>query len=294
VTDGERLILFDGRNVQRFDTRTDGTPTYLNTVNVGAGVVDVASLDGRLYTIGSGGKLSAWNPDGTLLTSLQLPGGNDLVAQRIVVVRGALHVSILQGCGAGACEKRTIVVDPRNGLVQTAAYGGGIVDAAVAGNSAYVLLDLPNELRKLDVTNPWQPVVTATVPVEGNGVSVAFSERQNSVYVLGQRLTVHSASTLAKTGQLLDAWVADPSGRVSYFDQKVRVSGDCALIVGRAYAPAFFAVQGPANWTPVVTPPLPAAAKALAIAPDVWYVLTDYSLEVWSNRPAIRRGRPVR
>jgi hypothetical protein len=95
---------------------------------------------------------------------------------------------------------------------------------------------------------------------------------------------------------LLDPYTSDPSGRVGYVDQQVRVSGNCAVITGRSFSPQLYRVNAAASWS---AEPLPgsaaAAVRSSATAPGRTYLLSDYSLEIWSSTgpPTVRR-RPVR
>ena len=74
------------------------------------------------------------------------------------------------------------------------------------------------------------------------------------------------------------------------------MTGSCALITGRTFSPTLFRINSAANWT---EQPLPgsgaAAVRASAVMGGKAYLLSDYSLEIWSSTgTAPVRRRPTR
>lgn len=294
VAGGDRISLFDGRSVDNFvATAMTHAPRYQFTLPLDSTAADVAADDARIYTLSANGRVSAYEATRPL-ASFQIDEGADVVAHRIFFIAGALHVTFTRGCSAGACEKKTIVLDPRNGLQQTASYSGALLDAVDSGTIAFIVTELPAEIRQLDIRDPWHPAAVKSVAAEGNPVSIAYSDAQRSVYTLGAKLYAYDSASLAKRGELLQPWVVDPSGRITYLDQRVRISGSCGVIAGREFDPLFFDITGPLAWGGPTRLPSPAAVRGVGRLDGAWYFLSDYSLEAWSEGAQPERGRGVR
>jgi len=293
---GSLLMLTDGRSIELFRISDGRAPSFVHRITPPGQIVDVTAAGGTIYTLNVNRTVTGFRTDGTAADEIRIDESTDAVPLAMRNVEGALWVSFSRGCGTGACEWKTIILDPRSGnLVQTTSFGGELKDFSHAGTRVAALFDQPGEIRILSVTNPFNPTVTGSRSSEGNPVSIAWSAGQHAIYALGDKLYVYDESSLARTGELLGTYQSDPSGRVAYLDQKVRISGGCALVAGRAYSPQLFSVTGPATWTPTATPPVPAAAKTFHIEGTTVYLLTDYSLEVWSTNPVPgRRARAIR
>lgn len=290
--DGDQLILIDGATVDRFLLNKSGAPVYSGTVSLDPATFDVAIVGTRLYALTNDLRVVQYSMNGTELSVVQLSEGADATALGIRNVAGAVHVSILKGCLAGACEKKTLVFDPRGMLQQTAQYNGALVDFTINGTTAWLLTDLPAELRRVDVADPYHPVVAAAVATTGNPTSLAFAN--NALLVVGDNITSYSPTTLAKGTSFVDPYTSDPTGRVSYLDQAIRVSGDCATVVGRTFAPQRFTVTSPTSIGAITALPFAAAGKRILTLNGDTYILTDYSLEVYSSKAAPKRKRGVR
>jgi hypothetical protein len=287
----ESLFFFHSSAIERFRLTESGVPQPQGSLPVDAGVVDFALVDNRIFTLSSNGKVSGTTASGAPV-SFEINDGTDVNAQKVHNIAGALHVSYLKGCTVGACEKKTVVLDPRQGLVATSTYGGGILDFATQGTNAWLLLDLPREIRLISTLDPYHPTPIFAVPSAPDAVSIAYASNVAHIYVLGQRLDVHDGATLQKKATILDPYVSD--SRVSYLDQRVRVADGCAIIAGRKIFPELYSISAPTTWTLVRTLETPAAVKGIALDDRVWHFLTDYSLEVFSSRPPVSRKRPVR
>jgi hypothetical protein len=224
---------------------------------------------------------------------------NESGDQRMIGMRavaGALWVTVETNCLSGACELRTLVLDPRSTLVKSTTMTGGVTVAFADGTRAWAVLSVPAEIRAYDVTDPYHPAQLASRASLGNPVAIAHDAARAVVYAIGQRVYVYTDTQLAEAGVLLDPWVSDPSGRVSYVDQQLHVSGNCALITGRTFSPTLYRINGAASW---VAEPLPgsaaAAVRSSVLTGGKLYLLSDYSLEIWSSTGAtIVKRRPVR
>jgi hypothetical protein len=294
AADGELVVLLDGATVEKFRSSQSGLPQYLGRITLDPATFDIALSGTRLVALTNDLRVLAYGLDGSQSGSVQINEGGDASGLAVRNVGGAIHVAILKGCLSGTCEKKTLVFDPRNGLQQTASYNGGIVDAAVNGTTAWVLTDLPSELRRLDITDPYHPIIAASVAVTGNPTSLAYSASTNSLLLIGDKLVSYALPALTKVGELSSSYVADASGRVTYLDQAVRVTGGkCATLVGRTFQPQQFTVVGPETISVPQPLALPAAGKRVAVVNgDIW-ILTDYSLEIFSAKPSPKRKRPV-
>jgi hypothetical protein len=293
--DAARIALFDGRNATLLPTGKGGAVLGTSSVAMAGNPVDVAVSGNAIYAVDSSGIVSQLDNSGRTLSSLDLAEGADSTPLAIFAIDGAIYVSISRGCLSTGCEKKTVVIDSRSGvLVKSAELTGGLVDFAEGGGRAYMLVDLPGEVRIVDLSDPFHPVVTAAAASAGNPVSIAYSAPLSTLFTLGTTLDTFSVPSLSHaTSSQLPSYIPDPSGRVSYPDQRLRIDGQCALVVGRAFSPQLFHIDGGGNWIPAAAPTVPAAGKGVFASPGVFQILTDYSLETWSILPA-GRHRPVR
>lgn len=294
---GDRLLhLFDSRSVDIVSLDSSGMPGTPRKVPLSGSIVDIAPVGQSLYVLATSGAVTGYSAAGVVASSYQV---NESADQRMVGMRavaGALWVTVEAGCLSGACELRTLVIDPRSALVKSTTLTGGAAAATAEGTRAWAAFNLPGEIRVYDVTDPWHPVQLMQRASTGNPVAIAHDAARGAVYVLGQRLYVYTDTQLADAGTLLDAYTSDPSGRVGYVDQQIHVTGNCALITGRAFSPLLFRINSAANWS---VEPLPgsaaAAVRASVVTGGKAYLLSDYSLEIWSSTGATPvRRRPAR
>ncbi|MGK2858444.1 MAG: hypothetical protein ACSLFQ_14685, partial [Thermoanaerobaculia bacterium] len=294
---GDRLLhLFDSRSVDIVPLDSSGMPGPSRNVPLSGSIVDIAPIGTSLYVLATSGAVTGYSAAGVVASTYQVDESAD---QRMVAMRavaGALWVSIEAGCLSGACELKTLVLDPRSTLVKSATLTGGASTATAEGTRAWAAFNVPSEIRVYDVTDPFHPAQLAQRASTGNPVAIARDASRGAVYVLGQRLYAYTDTQLADFGTLLDPYVSDPSGRVGYVDQQIHVTGNCALITGRAFSPLLFRINAAASWSEEPLPGSAAAAvRASVVTGGKAYLLSDYSLEIWSATvfQPVRR-RPVR
>lgn len=277
VAGGQRLYLFDGHNADIFTN----TMQYVSGIRTPL-IVDVAASDSSVFTIHNSLAVTWYGRDGNLLATSAIGEETDVQAQSIATAGGVAWASIVLNCHSSGCEGKTIVFDPKSAFAQTATMTGTVRDVATNGNRAYVLTELPNEVRVVDISDPAHPVVLVSHATEGAQPPSSITFANGIVYVLGAKLYTYSASDLSKTGEQLPSAVFDPA------TQKIRADGACIAYTGRDFSPQFL------GGTPVVASP--ANARFVASQPGTLYFLTDYSLEIWSSKPLPQpaRRRPSR
>ena len=192
-------------------------------------------------------------------------------------INGAVFASIVRGCPLN-CEKKTIIFDARGALAQTASMSGAVRDVAVGGTRAYVLTDLPDEIRVVDISDPAHPRQIGSRAVEGTRPPVSIAYAAGVISVLGEKLYRYDEN-LAKIAEPLGAYVDDASIGVSYADQRVRIDGGCVAVTGRQFSPQLFT----SNFTSLPSFPTPSPARAISMQGGRLYVLTDHSLEIWGT-----------
>ncbi|HEX3070902.1 MAG TPA: hypothetical protein VHX14_20190 [Thermoanaerobaculia bacterium] len=277
VAGGQRLYLFDGHNADIFTN----TMQYVSGIRTPL-IVDVAASDSSVFTIHNSLAVTWYGRDGNLLATSAIAEETDVQAQSIATAGGVAWASIVLNCHSSGCEGKTIVFDPKSAFAQTATMTGTVRDVVTSGNRAYVLTELPNEVRVVDISDPAHPVVLVSHATEGAQPPSSITFANGTVYVLGAKLYTYSASDLSKTGEQLSPAVFDPA------TQKIRADGACIAYTGRDFSPQFL------GGAPVVASP--ANARFVASQPGTLYFLTDYSLEIWSAKPLPQpaRRRPSR
>lgn len=271
--------LLDSRGVDLFSSRLQ----FIGSVRI-PGLVDAAASDRGLYTIGSNLQVSAYTPDGIFVSSTMINEGTDVLPLSITTSGDAVWVSIRRGCPSN-CENKTLVFDPRNGaLSQSASFPGAVRDNVTVSTTAYVLTELPNEIRVLDVSDPYHPQQKASRASDGARPPVSLAVSGGTVYVLGDRLYSYAEKDLSRGAEQFASYPNDGSTGVTYIDQRLRIDGGCAIVTGRSLSPQRFTTSFP-SWTAQPSYPAPSAARSLASVAGTVYVLTDHSLEVWSGQP---------
>jgi hypothetical protein len=294
---GDRLLhLFDGRAVSTLPLDSSGMPGIASNLSLSGSIVDIAPIGTSLHVLAIDGTVTGYSAAGTATTTYRVNESGD---QRVVGMRavaGALWVTVEVNCLSGACELRTLVLDPRTTLAKSATLQGGVSAATADGTKAWAIFSVPAEIRAYNVADPYHPVQLTQRASTGNPVAIAHDAARAVVYAVGQRVYAYGDAQLTDAGTLLDPYVSDPSGRVGYVDQQIHVTGNCALLTGRTFSPLLYRISGAANWS---AEPLPgsgaAAVRSSAMTGGKVYLLSDYSLEIWSSTGStIVRRRPIR
>lgn len=275
VATANRLVLFDGRNADLFNSSLG----YRGGIHVN-GTLDVAANDSAVFTLTNTLGVRKYSIDGDLLSAAIVTEGTDAQPLTLNAMNGAVWASIVRGCPLN-CEKKTIVFDARGTLAQTATMTGAVRDLAVSGTRAYVLTELPDEIRVLDVSDPAHPRQLASRASEGTRLPLSIAYSNGVVYVLGEKLAQYTETDLAKIGEPLGAYVDDPAIGVTYADQRVRIDGGCLAMTGRQYSPQLFTTA----MAPLPSFATPSPARSISSQPGRIYVLTDHSLQIWSAAP---------
>ena len=297
VSAGDRLLhLFDGRSVDTFALDSTGLPGPPRSLTLSGSIIDVAPVGQTLYVLAGTGLVTGYSPAATVVSSYQINEAGDQRMVSMRAVAGALWVTVEAGCLSGACELRTLVLDPRAALTKSSTITGGAVAATAEGSRAWAIFTVPSEIRVYDVSDPYRPAQLAQRASTGNPVAIARDSVRTAVYALGERLYAYTDSQLAELGAQLDPYVSDPSGRVGYIDQQILVSGECALVTGRSFNPRPFRIVSATNWVEGAVPGSAAAAvRSSVVVAGKTYLLSDYSLEILSSTtPVPIRRRPVR
>jgi hypothetical protein len=272
VAGSQRLYLFDGRNVDVFTTTMQSTGGIRTPL-----IIDVAASDTNAFTIHNNLTVMSYGREGNPLATSTINEGSDAQPQSIAAAGGAAWASVIVHCQSSGCEGKTIVFDPKSAFAQTATMTGAVRDVVTAGTRAYVLTELPNEVRVVDISDPAHPSVLVSHATEGSSPPRAIAIANNTVYVLGEKLYTYSAADLSKTGEQLGSYLTDPASGVTYVDQHLRADGACIAITGRQFSPQFL------GGTPSIASP--AAGRFVASQPGTLYFLTDDSVEIWSAKP---------
>jgi hypothetical protein len=282
VAGSQRLYFFDGRNVDIFTNTMQSTGGIRTPL-----IVDVAASDTNVFTIQNNLTVTSYGRDGNTLATSTINQTSD-VPPSIASAGGAAWASIAINCQSSGCEGKTIVFDPKSAFAQTATMTGTVRDVVTSGTRAYVLTELPNEIRVVDISDPAHPSVLVTHATEGPQPPRAIAFANNTVYVLGDKLYAYSPADLSKTGEPLPSYVTDFTSGITYADQHLRTDGACVALTGRQFSPQFL------SGSPSIASP--AAARSVATQPGTFYFLTDYSLEIWSTKPlpAAPRHRATR
>ncbi len=272
VAGSQRLYFFDGRNVDVFTNTMQSTGSIRTPL-----IVDVAASDSGAFTIHNNLNVMSYGREGNTIATAAISEGSDAQAQSIATAGGAAWASIFVHCQSSGCEGKTIVFDPKSAFAQTATMTGAVRDLVTSGTRAYVLTELPNEVRVVDISDPAHPAVLVTHLSEGSQAPRAIAFANGTVYVLGEKLYSYSSTDLSTINAQLTSYVTDPASGVTYIDQHLRGDGTCVAITGRQFSPQFL------TGTPAIT--APAVGRFVATQPGTFYFLTDYSLEIWSAKP---------
>jgi hypothetical protein len=271
VAGSQRLYLFDGRNVDVFTNAMQSTGGIRTPL-----IADVAASDTGAFTIQNNLTVTSYGREGNTLATATINQTSDL-PPLIASAGGAAWASIFQNCQISGCEGKTIVFDPKSAFSQTTTMTGAVRDVVTNGTRAYVLTELPNEVRVVDISDPAHPSVIVSRASEGSQPPRAIAFANGTVYVLGEKLYGYSSTDLSSGNTQLASYTTDVTSGVTYVDQHLRADGSCIAITGRQLSPQFL------SGTPAIASP--AAGRFVATQPGTFYFLTDYSVEIWSAKP---------
>jgi hypothetical protein len=270
---GDRTYLLAGDTIDIFSDTTH----FEKNLRV-AGLVDLAATSDALFTLTATGSVTAHSKHGVAYAQLTLDEGSDAQMLAIRTAGNAVWVSLSKGCLTGGCQKKTLVLDPAS-LAITATMTGGVMDVVTSGTRAYALVDLPAEVRVLDIADPLHPaqVIAAVAPATATSLA-AYSGR---VYVAGDRLYEYTESTLLLKATHLTAITPDKA-------QQVRVDGSCLVLTARGASPEAYDA---ATLAPAATFEVPSSVRMMTVQGGRLVLLTGHSIEVWSTAAAEPRKR---
>lgn len=265
---GGRAYLFSRDGVDLYDTQRGRIPHFITRINP-PGLLDATATSDALFTLSSNGTVAKWSRNGAALGSVVINEGNDTQMLAITTAGNAVWVAISKGCLTGACERKTIVLDPSS-LAQTSSLAGGVIDVVTSGTRAYALFRVPNEMRVLNIADPLRPSQIVGAASPNGATSLAFAN--GTLHVLADKVHSFSESTLTASGTQLSAAAPNDAHRI-------RLDGNC-VVVARGASPEFLALP---SWSTVAAAETPSPTRAIAIDNGRLFVLTDHSLEMWSE-----------
>jgi len=277
ATLGERTYLLAGDSIDIYAETTH----FEKKVTV-AGLFDLTATSDALFTLTAAGTVTGYSRHGVPYAQVTLDEGNDAQTLALDAVGNAVWVSLAKGCLSGSCQKKTLVLDPTS-LAVTATLTGAITDVVTAGTRAYALVDLPAEIRVLDITDPLHPAQIVAAPAPASATSVApYADR---VYVAGDRLYEYFQSMLTLKATHLTTVTPDKA-------QQVRVDGNCLVVTARSANPEAYDAN---TLAPATTFEVPSNVRSMSVQPGRIVLLTAHSIEVWSTAaPEREKRRSVR
>lgn len=272
VAAGDHLHLFDDGRIDVF-WASGSAPRFATTIDA-AGAIDLAALPQTIFTLSANGTVTAWSLAGAQLAQKTIDEGSDAQFLAIHTAGDAVWVSVESGCLSGNCERRTLILDPKT-LAITASRSGGVIDVVTSGTRAYALVQLPDEIRVIDIANPTQPslIVAAASPASAK----AIGSGAGRVYVLADKVYAFNESLI-------------PAGEFPVTGQTFRIDGSCAIVD----TPMLFNLPA---WVASGTQlEVPSTVQSLVVQPGRAFLLTEHSIEVWTTAapPAPPRRRAAR
>ncbi|HUR80477.1 MAG TPA: hypothetical protein VM733_06905 [Thermoanaerobaculia bacterium] len=273
VQGGDRTYLMAGDTIDIFTS-----VTHFEKKLTSAGMIDLAATNDALFTLAANGVVTAYSRWGVPYATFTIDEGSDAQMLSIDTAGNAVWVSLSKGCTTGACQKKTLVLDPQS-LAPSATLTGGITDVVTTGTRAYALLDFPSEIRVYNIADPLHPsqLIAAAAPSSATSIA-AYPGR---VYVAGDRLYEYTETTLLLKNTHLTAVTPDKA-------QQVRVDGSCLVITARSANPEAYDA---ATMAPATTFEVPSAVRTISTQTGTLTLLTNHSVEVWSTSPSPPRKR---
>lgn len=273
VTGGDRTYLMAGDTIDVFSDVTH----FEKNVRV-AGLLDLAATNDALFTLAANGVVTAWSRWGVPYAQFTLDEGSDAQPLSIDTAGNAVWVSLSKGCLTGGCQKKTLVLDPAS-LAIASTMTGGVTDVFTSGTRAYALVDLPAEIRVLDIADPLRPaqLIAAAAPP----TATSLAAHSGRVLVIGDRLYEYTESTLLPRNTHLTAVTPDKA-------QQIRVDGNCLVISARGANPEAYDA---ASLAPATTFEVPSNVRMMSARNGTLVLLSGHSIEVWGTGAATPRKR---
>lgn len=274
VAAANNLYLFEDGRIDVFWTGSGAAPAYATTV-ISPGAIDVAALPQAVYALGGFGTVTAYSPAGAQLAQTTIDEGPGSQPLAILAVANTIWITFEKGCTTGTCQRKTFVLDPQTlAVLQT--MNGGATRAVTSLARVYALFALPDEMRILNA-NPASLAPIISRPAPANATDIAFADGR--VYVIANKVYAYDNSLLP-AGEFLEA---------SNAPANLAIEGDCAVITGRAEHPQQYTL--PAFNAAGLAIQVPSPVKVLAQQPNRLFLLTEHSLEVWTNAPPPATGK---
>lgn len=274
VAGSDRIYLSGDDGVDIFRTATNDVLQFIAGIRA-QGIIDIAATDSALYALGASGTVTAYSKTGAQLAQITIDEGADAQPRAIATAGKAVWVSLSKGCSSGTCEKKTLVLDP-NSLVVTASMTGGVDDVVTAGTRAFALVDLPSEVRVINIADPLHPAPLVATARPASAASIAASN--GKVYVLGDKVYSYAEGSLSATGEFLTAMAPTEATRI-------RAEGNCAIVSGRGDNAEKYVL--PAFTSDGALIEMPSTVRSFVLQPGRVILLTGHSLELWTT------GAPV-
>lgn len=295
---GNDLFVVDGRRIDRYRSTSTSLASQ-GSVTISDAIVDIAAAGSRVAVLTSNGKVSLIEGS-SIVRETTINEGDDVILQSIHAHGNAIYVALSRGCLSGGCSAKTLVYDAAT-LAMQPSLDGSLRELSVAGARGYAVFGLapqsvgaPDaEMRIVDLSDPLRPSTIRNRAIERSEAIVSIASIGGGrVAAIGQRLYLFDEATLTKTNEYLDAFAADPAGRLSFLDQRVRVVGSCLAVIGRTHDPLLFTVQSNGTLAAAGSFRGAAAVREAEVSEGTFHFLSDYSIDVWSNLitpPAARR-----
>ena len=267
AAEGDLHLLGEG-STDVFWTSNGTVPQWQAAIET-PGAIGIAALPEALYVLGANGSVVAYSPAGALLAQTSIGDGGNAQPLRIHAAGNAVWVSLSRGCSSGACQRATVVLDPKT-LAVAATLNGAVTDVVTSGTRAYAIFTVPEEIRVYDVGGA-VPVQLAAASSPASAAAIGASGGR--VYVLADRIHAYTEA-LVPTGTHLQAASAESA--------RMRIDRNCAVVTGRGTAAELYSLPA---WTPAGTIDLPSTVRAIAVQPPRLFLLTDHSVEVWTSAP---------
>ncbi len=257
-------------------------------------LLDVTATPDGFCGLDSVGHLDCFDSAGRATGGGDIAALDDATFLSVHAAHDTVLVSLLEGCFGSGCRKRTVF-----GTISAGTFhAGGQIEGEVlaldqVGSRLAVVTDLPKELRLYDLAaSSSDPVLVAATPLTEKFFSVAMSEEGGTIYVAGEKLKAFAAPSMIELGEVLPP--LDPAAGLTALDQGVEIEGDQAYVIGRSSSLQVYRMEAPGIWSLERTIALPSTPRQIIRDGATVIVLTDFSIELFSLDPPLKRRRAVR